>query len=193
MQGPQGPQGPMGPQGDTGPRGPKGDTGPQEIGVASIVTFAPMTGDNQYTIVPSERIPLERVSMDNTSLCVLDSNLRTIRFTKAGIFKIQFFIHTYNDKNDDSFDENSDFSSVIFRKIMDGSVYAGGSVWNFKEPSVPIFGQGMFIVVNENVEEFEFVNIGKKNIILKTPSIDNLTTESYYANPVVSILIEYLG
>ena len=76
---------------------------------------------------------------------------------------------------------------------MSKVIYAGGSSWYQNEKNVRIVGQGMFVVSDTVKDYFELINTGNSDLILNAPNIDQIDSESYFADPLVTILIQYLG
>lgn len=192
LQGIQGEQGPQGEPGIQGPMGPQGPTGPEEIGVVYLVTLndkPPFAGEEVY---PSHRIPITRKEVDNTNLVNLHPDY-SITFNKEGVYRIDFVVNIYNNTDNDTFDETNDVFAVGFKKVSDRIVYAGGSSWFKNEPSIKIVGQGMFVIADTTRDYMELVNMSKFPITLKTPSIDSTTSQSYFVDPLLTILIQYLG
>ncbi len=185
--GPMGLQGPIGPMGATGPTGP---TGPYEIGVAYLVTFH-NNNSNGYQVAVGERLPLKYKATDHQNLCVLDTNNNTIRFTKGGIYRVDFSINASLQTT--SFQPEKDFVAVGFRKVGENIIYAGDSAWYKEEPTTKLVGQGVFLIANPEQEPMELVNLSKKELILNTPLVEKTLSDSYFLNPVVSMLIQYLG
>ena len=170
--------------------GSTGPTGPEEIGVVYFATFNDKDTDG-YIVESNNRIPISRKEVDNTELCTLYPD-NTIGFNKEGVYRVDFIITTYNSSNPD-FDEDDDVVAVGFKKVNEQIVYAGGSSWFGNEPNTKIIGQGMFIIKNTESELMELINMSKHSINLNTPSIGNTTSQSYFINPLVTILIQYLG
>ncbi len=194
--GPQGIQGPQGIEGDIGPTGPTGATGPtgpagiQEIGAAYFVTFN-NNSDDGYIINSNERIPITRKEVDNTDMCILNSD-NTIKFNKAGVYKVDFILTAFT-KTNSEFDKTNDIIAIGFKKTNENIVYAGGSSWYVSETNTKIIGQGLFIISNPDTEMMELVNMSKTTLNLNTPLLDYTTSDSYFVNPVLTIIIQYLG
>ena len=215
IRGPQGPVGPKGEQGEIGPRGPqglqgvkgdqgikgeigptgatgpKGDKGPEEIGVVYLLTLNDVPPFDGYTISKNNRIPIKRKEVDNTQICTLHDDY-SLTFSKEGVYRIDFVVTT-SPQASQSFDKNENVISVGFKNVIQKSVYAGGSSWYENEKNVKIVGQGMFIVSDIVKDYFELVNTSKNDIILNAPSIDSVASQSYLVDPLVTILIQYLG
>ena len=191
IRGPQGEQGIQGLQGPIGATGPTGPAGPQEIGTTFFVTFDVNTPTG-IVVESNQRLPIARKEVDNTNMCVLDSASRTIRFNKGGVYRVDFVVNAYVDPNE-SFDPTTDIVAVGFKKVGESIVYAGGSAWYTTEGNTKIVGQGMFIIADPNTEQMELVNMSKKTLTLKTPYLAYTTSSSYFINPVVTMMIQFLG
>lgn len=200
--GPTGPQGPRGLQGiqgidgvdgvpgPTGPTGPTGAKGPEEIGVVYFVTFN-NNSESGYSVNSNGRIPITRKEVDNTDLCTLNQD-NTISFNKNGVYRVEFIVNAFEEP-DEVFDKNTDAIAIGFKKINEQIVYAGNSSWYGGEPTIKIVGQGMFLIADYESEKMELVNMSKQSITLNTPLLDSTTSQSYFVNPVVTIIIQYLG
>ena len=90
-------------------------------------------------------------------------------------------------------DEANNVISVGFKKVDSPIVYAGGSSFYTYGPTVKIISQGLFVVSDPLKDELELVNLSKQSIYLNSPLIDSINSNSYFSNPVVTIVIEYLG
>ena len=188
--GTQGERGLDGPVGPTGPTGATGPAGPEEIGVAYLVTFH-NNSNNGYLVESNQRIPFTRIEVDNTNLCTLYPDY-TIEFHKAGNYRVDFIVNAYVDSND-IFDPNKNVIAIGFKKVNEEIVYAGGSTWYMKEPSVRISGQGMIVIANPKTERMELLNLSANRLTLNTPNLSTTTSDSYFVNPVVTMLVQYLG
>lgn len=189
-QGPQGPQGDMGPQGEIGPTGPTGVPGIVEIESAYIVRFND-NNPNGFEVPYNARIPLDRIDIDNTKIAEL-TNQNTLKFKKAGTYKIDFMVSLKVDATT-IFDPTQDIIAIGFKKVGSPIVYAGGSAWYKDGPTVRIVSQGLFVVGYPEIDEFELVNLSKKNIYLNSPLLENTYSDSYFTNPVVTLVITYFG
>ena len=192
LNGAPGIEGPTGEMGPTGPTGPTGPAGPEEIPVVSFTTFNNTTSQG-YQIASNARLPITRKDMDNANIATLDTTNNTIKLDKEGVYRIDFIVRASRTITSSGFDQSKDIISIGFKKTNENIIYAGGTSWLKDEPSTTIVGQGMFVIKDPQNEEFELVNTTKDLIYLTTPLLENTTSESYYINPVVSILIEYLG
>lgn len=188
LQGPMGPQGGIGP---TGPTGPQGKPGPEEIPVASIVTFNLYSSSQGYTVNKNERLPLSRKEFDFYNFCSINTNDNSITFLKDGTYRVDFVVSAYIERQE-PFNPSEDFISVGLRRQNEKTIYVGGSTWATANPTVHVIGQGAIVVGSPN-EVWELVNLSPKPIKLLTPTLEDTTSESYYANPVVTLIIQFLS
>ncbi len=192
IRGPQGIQGPMGlpgingEKGDKGDIGPTGPPGPQEIPAGYFVTFNNNIPEKGILIESNKRLPIGYKAVDNVALFELDTTNNTIRFNRGGVYRINFIVNTYSENVNE---EN--IISIGFKKSGESTIYAGNSIWS-NNNVISITAQGIFIVADSN-EEWELVNLGKNSIYLKSPKIENTISDSYFLNPLVSIIIQFLG
>lgn len=188
----RGPAGLDGIDGEIGPTGPTGPTGPEKVRSGYFVTFNTELPDEGYPVLSGERIPIARKEIDNADLFVLDNNDNSIQFNRTGLYKIDFIVSSYVTYANDTYDPNTDFVSIGFRKVDDIIIFAGASKWINDETATQISGSGLFIV-SDISEPFELVNLTKRTIYLTSPKIENTITDSYFINPIVTIVIHYLG
>ncbi len=182
----------QGPIGATGPTGPTGASGTEDIGAAFLVTFDNNDYQKGIEVLTGERLPIDRLEVDSNNLCTLDENDNTIQFNKVGIYKISFMVNAYVNYLNDNFDSTVDFISIGFRNVDNDVIYAGASVWINDETAHQIVGNGVFEVTDISAP-YELYNFSKRAIYLDSPGIENIELHSYFLNPVVTILIEYLG
>ena len=201
----QGPRGDIGPKGDKGEQGIPGEVGPQGIqgptgpagpeirGAAYLVTYHLITYPKEGLEVDvKERIPISRIEIDTDRLITLNENEKTIKFNKTGFYKIKFIVNGYTVNVGSVFDPVKDFVTIGFRQTGTDNTYIGGSVF-LKEPiATQLTSEGIITVVNTN-NTYELVNLSKDKIFLNSPSIDDVSTNSYFTNPLAIIIIEYLG
>ena len=189
-----GPTGPVGPQGIQGEQGPTGPTGPanSSIFAAYLVTFNDLDNAAEGIIIQNgDRLPIKRLEIDGSNLVTLDTNEETIKFNKAGYYKISFTISASIDE-ETVFDPKKDFVALGFRKIDTDNIYIGASKWIYDGRPTQLLGQGIIAVEDTN-NLYELVNVSKRNIKLIAPEIENLGTKSYSTNTIVNVVIEYLG
>ena len=188
-----GPQGLPGNDGERGIQGPTGPAGPELIGAAYLVSYNLITYPNDGVEVNvNSRIPITRVEIDTNNLVTLNTNDNTIKFNKAGFYKIKFIVNGYIQNVGSVFDPKKDFVTVGFRKIGTDNTYIGGSVFLKASIATPLTAEGIITVVSAN-EIYELVNLSKKTIFLNSPSIDDVSSTSYFTNSLATIIIEYLG
>lgn len=178
-----------GPKGD---QGDQGETGPEKIRSGYFVTLMNNIPAIGYEVASNGRLPISRKEIDNDDLFVLDANDNTIQFNKTGTYKIDCVVNSYVNFADHEFNPSTDFVSVGFRKVDDVIIFAGGSAWVYNESAVPLSIHGMFVVTDIS-EPFELVNMTKRSIYLNNITITNTTTDSYFIDPLVTIVINYLG
>ncbi len=199
LPGPQGTMGPPGPQGlpgEIGPQGiqgPTGPAGPEIIGAAYLISFNLVTYPPEgITVTVGSRIPITREEIDTNNIVTLNTNDNTIKFNKSGFFKISFIVNAYVLNVGNTVDKSKDFVTVGFRRINTDNTYIGGSVLLRSSLPTPLTAEGIITVVNSN-EIYELVNLSKEDIILSSPSIDDISSDSYFTNSLATIIIEYLG
>lgn len=192
IQGLQGEQGPQGIQGIAGPQGPTGPAGPQEIKTAYITTYN-SNSTTGYIIGSGARLPIGVKTYDNSNLCSINSSTNTIKFNIEGVYRVDFVVNTAPKLPTTNFNKATDFVSVGLKKVNDTTVYAGGSLWYMYEPSLSIIGQGMFVISNTDTDELELVNMAKSTLYLDTPLLGTTLSDSYHVNPVITMIIQYLG
>lgn len=172
-------------------KGPKGDNGPQKIKSSYLVTFNNNTTYEGLTINSLERLPIGRIELDIDKLINLNSNDNTISFNETGYYKISFIINARIMQNND-FDPNTDFISIGLREVNTDNIYIGSSKFIYNNSYNTLNAEGIISVIDTN-KNYELVNLSKKDIYLNTPDIINIKSNSYFTNPLISIIIEYLG
>ncbi|MDO5569607.1 MAG: hypothetical protein Q4G04_05840 [bacterium] len=187
-----GPTGPTGEEGAIGPQGLRGPAGPEKINSIYIVTLNQDINGAGIEILPNERLPLQRKEVDTGNICVLNSAENTLQFNKTGAYKINIAINAYTPHENNIFNPDTDLISFGFKKVGDPIIYSGNSSFCYNEIGIESISQGIFIV-NNITDPFELINLAKRNMYLTSPSIVNLNTDSYFANTLISITIEYLG
>lgn len=189
IQGPRGEQGPPGPQGE---QGPIGQDGPNRIKSAYIVTFNDGTFPDGIPIITEETLPLDRVELDTNNIITLNPADGTIKFNEIGCYKISFTVSAYPEVTGVDFDPTRDYVSVGFRLTGTEQIYVGVGEWIFNGEAQELYASGLLSVVN-TTDTYELANLGKYTIYLNTPSIENISSISYFSNPLITIVIEYLG
>lgn len=176
-----------GPKGDIGPAGP---AGPNQIRAAYIVTFNDGEIIDGIEIQSGEKLPLGRVELDITDLITLDSD--TIKFNETGYYKISFTVSAYPKVEQVDFDPTKDIVSIGFKQTGFDNAYVGVGEWVFNGEAVELVAQGIISVVNPD-SSYELSNLSKQPIFLHAPDIRNISSISYFSNPLVTMVIEYLG
>ncbi len=198
LPGTEGPTGPIGPQGvpgiqgatgDIGPTGPTGPTGPEKIGAAYVVSFNQAYPKDGLAVLPNASLPLNRKEIDTDSIITLENN--TIKFNKVGYYHISFAVNGYAPCVD-PFNETTDFISVGFRKVGSDNVYVGVSKWIYNEEQEHVTATGI-VSINDTNAPYELANLNMYPLYLITPFINDINTNSYFANSTVTLFIEYLG
>ncbi len=187
---PQGPTGPAGVQGDIGPTGPAGTNIARS---AYLVTFNDGSSPTGITINSNDRLPIDREELDLSNLITLDTQDETIKFNTEGYYKITFTVSAYIQlASNSTFNKQTDFVSLGFKKINSNDVYIGTSQWVSNEVAVELVGQGI-IAVNNTADLYELVNLSQRQICLDAPDLKNTASTSYFTTPYLTIVIEYLG
>ncbi|MBD9085588.1 collagen-like protein [bacterium] len=178
--------GPTGPRGATGPQGAPGET---IVRNAYLVTF----NDGKQLSIPSkERLPINRVEIDFSKLINLDTKANTIQFNTVGYYFIHIIVSGYSNKTGLEFDKTKDFVSIGFRKMDTDNIYIGASEWSKDEVAKQITAHGI-ISVEDPSNVYELVNTSKQNLNLESPDINDIVSNSYFTNSLVTVVIEYLG
>lgn len=186
---PQGPTGPTGPQGDIGPTGP---TGLSSIRNAYLITFNNGTSAEGIAVDNNVRLPIDRAELNISNLVTLDSSEETIQFNEAGYYKITIEVSAYPLFDDTEFDPNTDFVTVGFREVGTDNIFVGASKWVYEEEATQLVAEGI-IAVADTSNTYELVNLSKQTIYLNSPDLGNISSKSYFTNPIVTIIIEFLG
>ena len=141
------------------------------------------------TVDSNMRIPIDTKIYDmNQNFTLTDDN--TIIFKESGVYRIDIMIEAYMSTSV-IYPGQNEVIGFGFKKVGEPTVYVGGTTWDFQEPVVRINAHGIVTTVLEN-DEFELVNTAQDTIHLLSPGANNLTTNSFFANPIVTIIIEKL-
>lgn len=190
LDGAPGPQGQVGP---IGPIGPTGPTGPEEIQVGYFITYNNNFPAAGVEVLSGQRLPITRKEVDNADIYELNEAENIITFKKQGNYKVEFSVSAYVlFENGTTFNPKTDFISVGFRKVDEDTIYAGASQYIYNQSAVTLNSQGLIVIGNVN-DTVELVNFAKRSLYLDSPRLENTLTDSYHINPVVSLVIEYLG
>ena len=191
IQGEKGEQGIQGEKGENGERGPQGATGPDEIKGGMILSYNddpqnfPVNGKE---ITSGERLPLMRLELDQGGVVTLNTDDNTIKFTKTGVYKVTFTINAYTKKTDVDFNASTDFVSVSFREVNSEKILASTTSWSKEEVATNMIGQGLFVVDDIN-NVYELVNTQRKSIYLNGADVTKTISNSYFAVPMVTVVI----
>lgn len=72
------------------------------------------------------------------------------------------------------------------------NIFIGASQWTYYDEPSQLIGQGI-IAVEDISNAYELVNLGPQTIYLNSPSLDDISSGSYFTNSLITIVIEYLG
>ncbi len=194
LMGPQGPQGLQGIQGEQGPRGeigPTGPTGPELIKAAYLVTFNQGYSSEGLKVNANSRIPIARKEMQTSDIVTLsDDNI--IQFNQIGYYRVTFYVNGYAPLSGSIFNPTTDFIAIGFRQINTDLIYIGDSKFTNENIPVQIYGDGI-VTVEDTSNKYELINLTSKEFFLRSPAINDINTNSYFANATVRLIIEYLG
>lgn len=178
---------PRGIDGIQGPTGPKGPAGITTFYSAYLVTFNE-TGI-PVKISSNEVIPINKVELDSGNIVTIDENI--IKFNLIGYYQIDILISAYTN-NSNPFDINKDFVTIGLKFDDTDNIYVGASSWIYNNEVTQIKAQGI-IAVDNTTNAYKLVNLSKNDIYLNTPDLTNIASISYFTNPLVTIIINYLG
>ncbi len=191
-QGPEGPKGEQGPKGDPGPKGeqgPKGDPGPLQVPSAFFMTANDDLDAYGITVNSNARLPIDTKIFDmNEDFTLNDDN--TITFKNGGVYKIDIMVEAYS-SGSAIYPGQYEVIGIGLRKVGETTIYVGGCTWDFQEPVVRINAHGIVTTVLNN-DVFELINTAQDTIHLVSPNVNNLITDSFFANPILTIVIEKL-
>ena len=111
----------------------------------------------------------------------------TITFKEGGVYFIEFMVEVYSSSTV-VYPGKYQVVGVGLRKVDETTIYIGGSTWDYQEPVVRINAHGIVTTVLAN-DEFELVNTAQDTIHLVSPSSNNLITDSFFANPILTMVI----
>lgn len=183
----KGEQGLQGPKGDVGPTGP---TGPSLLRSAYLVTFNDSTKADGIEVKSGDSLPITRTELDISNIITLNNNI--IKFNVPGYYKISFTVSAYPLVSSVDFDPETDIVSVGFKETNTDLVYIGVGQWVYNGEAIEHFAQGILSVPDIS-KTFELSNLGKSSIYISTPDIKNIASTSYFSNPLITIVIDYLG
>ena len=93
---------------------------------------------------------------------------------------------------DIEFNPHRDFVSLGFKMINTDNIYIGASEWIYDETATQIMAHGIISVENPN-NIYALYNVGNYTIFLNTPDLNDINSNSYFTNSLITIIIEYLG
>ncbi len=199
--GPKGEQGERGPQGlpgdmgypglpgPQGPQGPTGPTGPLEIPSAYFMTANDDLDPLGITINPGARIPIETKIYDmNENFELSEENTITIK--NGGVYKIDIMVEAYAAKAA-IYPGKQSVIGIGLKKVDEPTIYVGGSTWDYQEPVTRIMAHGIVTTVLSD-DVFELVNTSQEEIHLVSPNSNTLVNDSFFANPIVTLVMERL-
>lgn len=175
-----------------GPKGDQGEPGPLKLKSSYLVLFNNGTQSDGIPVLPKGRLPLSRVEIDNAKIISFDKNNNTIKFNLPGHYKITFNVSAYPNVTQIDFDPSRDFVSIGFKETDTDNTYIGTSEWVFNGEPILLNGQGIISVPDTN-KNYELCNLSKETIFLNSPDIRDISSSSYFINPLITIIIDYLG
>lgn len=179
-------------EGPKGDKGDKGDAGPTLLRNAYLVTFNGESKQDGVEVPINTNLPITRKELDITNLITLNSVDNTIKFNEIGYYKITFIVSSYVKKTGLDFNRDTDFVTIGFKEKDTDNIYIGASKWINDENAHQVIGHGIISVPNTAVL-YEFTNLGKKSIYLNSPSLNNISSSSYFTNSLLTVIIDYLG
>ena len=188
-EGRKGDRGEVGPQGPVGPPGPQGVPGPLEIPSAFFMTANDDLDAYGITVESNGRIPIDTKIYDMNSDFILNQD-NTITFKESGVYRIEFMVEAYS-AGSAIYPGQYEVIGVGLRKVGETTIYVGGCTWDYQEPVVRINAHGIVTTALSN-DVFELINTAQDTIHLVSPSSNNLTTKSFFANPILTMVIEKL-
>lgn len=191
LQGVPGPQGERGLQGEAGPigaQGPQGVPGPLDIPTVIVMSTSEDLEQGELEIQPNDNLPLTIKINDNNSNIYLSEENDTITIMEKGIYRIDFFVQAHTMSNTVG---GNNIIAIGFKKVGEPTVYAGNSVWPNKNENTLIVGHGI-INLPYGKGWYALTNVGKTSFYVQSPPVDSLGTESFFASPVVSLIIQKL-
>ena len=169
---------------------PKGEKGAPDSQKAYLVTFNNLKDDKGIEVLKNGIIPIDRIELDMENIMTINSD-KSITFNKTGYYKISFMVSAYKLVNT-QFNPKEDFISIGFKEINTDNIYIGGSKWVANQIAGQLVGAGIVAIDNIN-KKYVLENLSPSSIYLNSPSIDNISSASYFINPLVVLNIEYLG
>ena len=107
-----------------------------------------------------------------------------------GYYHISIIVSTFI-KNIQS-NPKTDFITIGLRKNNTDNIYIGASLFKDNELPSQIKAEGMIAVVDTK-DIYELANLSNQTIYLNSPDLNDISSNSYFTNSLVTIFIEYLG
>ncbi len=164
--------------------GPQGLPGLTSLSTSYFVTTSEDYPDGEV-IAPTYNVPIENVILDMDKNFYFNQDNDTITFLKAGTYLVVFRVEAK--LQNEPIIPGSEIISLGFRVTSSPTIYAGCSVIGNTKDYSQLIGFGTINIVGP--EMAEIINTSKNNIIIGGPNIDDLSTESFFASPIVSILV----
>ena len=106
--------------------------------------------------------------------------------------KIYVYVATGSQGLQGEIDPTTDIVFVGLRQNNTDNIYVGVGEWVYNGEPVELHAHGIVAVTDTNTL-YELANLGNSTIYLSTPDIRDLSTKSYFANPLVTLVVTYLG
>ena len=187
IQGPRGLQGNVGPQGPQGPRGEQGVPGPLNVPTTLFLTTSEDI-KNGLEILPKDKLPVRVKINDEDNNYYMSPENNTITIFNPGTYKIDFIVEATLTQDTAP---NENIIALGFKKLGSPVIYAGCSVWANKSTPTQLVGHGLVSFTYKN-EWFGLENIGNTTFSVQSPPLSSIASDSAYASPMVSIMIQKL-
>ena len=106
--------------------------------------------------------------------------------------KIYVYVATGPQGLQGEIDPTTDIVSVGVRQNNTDNIYVGVGEWFYNGEPVELHAHGIVAVTDTNTL-YELANLGNSTIYLSTPDIRDLSTKSYFSNPLLTLVVTYLG
>ena len=148
----------------------------------------PGTSQDGIPVNTNSPLPIDRKELDITNLVTLDTTNQTLKFNEIGYYRISIIASAYSKKTDTKFEPDNDFVTIGLRQLNTDNIYIGASRWSPEEIAREISADGIISVADTNIT-YEIVNLGKKTIYLFTPDLSNISSNSYFTNSLLTIIV----
>lgn len=101
-------------------------------------------------------------------------------------------MNAYIDYTGVDFDPKTDFVSIGFREVDSNQIIAGTNTWSFNPSASNMTGEGIF-VVEDPLNDYEFVNLQRKSTYLNGGDITETISQSYFASQIVTVIISKIS